>query len=81
MPLTAIAHAQWVVFRLDTFFRRGDDAALPVRRTVEPIIGRNEVVAPGSERTISDVILHIRYTARMAGDPLGAEATKELAWR
>jgi hypothetical protein len=29
--------------------------------------------------TISDVILHIRYTARMAGDPLGAQATKELA--
>jgi hypothetical protein len=29
--------------------------------------------------TISDVILHIRYTARQAGDPLGATATKELA--
>jgi hypothetical protein len=29
--------------------------------------------------TISDVILHIHYTARMAGDPLGAQATKELA--
>jgi hypothetical protein len=28
--------------------------------------------------TISDVILHIRYTARQAGDPLGAESTKEL---
>jgi hypothetical protein len=28
--------------------------------------------------TISDVILHIRYTARPAGDPLGAQATKEL---
>jgi hypothetical protein len=28
--------------------------------------------------TISDVILHIRYTARQAGDPLAAEATKEL---
>jgi hypothetical protein len=28
--------------------------------------------------TISDVILHIRYTARQAGDPLGATATKEL---
>ena len=28
--------------------------------------------------TISDVILHIRYTARDAGDPLGAQATKEL---
>ena len=28
--------------------------------------------------TISDVILHIRYTAREAGDPLGAQATKEL---
>jgi hypothetical protein len=28
--------------------------------------------------TISDVILHIRYTARMAGDPLGATATSEL---
>src|SRR5262249_15548654 len=26
--------------------------------------------------TISDVILHIRYTARQAGDPLGAQATK-----
>jgi hypothetical protein len=29
--------------------------------------------------TISDVILHIRYTARQAGDPLGSQATKELA--
>jgi Tc toxin complex TcA C-terminal TcB-binding domain len=28
--------------------------------------------------TISDVILHIRYTAREAGDPLGSQATKEL---
>ena len=28
--------------------------------------------------TISDVILHIRYTARDAGDPLAAAATKEL---
>jgi hypothetical protein len=28
--------------------------------------------------TISDVILHIRYTARDAGDPLAAQATKEL---
>jgi hypothetical protein len=28
--------------------------------------------------TISDVILHIRYTAREAGDPLGAQATAEL---
>jgi hypothetical protein len=28
--------------------------------------------------TISDVILHIRYTARPAGDPLGSQATKEL---
>jgi Tc toxin complex TcA C-terminal TcB-binding domain len=28
--------------------------------------------------TITDVILHIRYTAREAGDPLGAQATKEL---
>jgi hypothetical protein len=28
--------------------------------------------------TISDAILHIRYTARHAGDPLGAQATKEL---
>ena len=28
--------------------------------------------------TISDVILHIRYTARQAGDPLAAQATKEL---
>jgi hypothetical protein len=28
--------------------------------------------------TISDVILHIHYTARQAGNPLGAQATKEL---
>jgi hypothetical protein len=28
--------------------------------------------------TISDVILHIRYTARQAGNPLAAQATKEL---
>lgn len=28
--------------------------------------------------TISDVILHVRYTAREAGDPLSAQATKEL---
>jgi Tc toxin complex TcA C-terminal TcB-binding domain len=28
--------------------------------------------------TISDVILHIRYTARAAGNPLGSQATKEL---
>jgi hypothetical protein len=28
--------------------------------------------------TITDVILHIRYTAREAGDPLGSQATKEL---
>jgi Tc toxin complex TcA C-terminal TcB-binding domain len=28
--------------------------------------------------TISDVILHIRYTARDAGDPLGSQATTEL---
>ena len=28
--------------------------------------------------TISDVILHIRYTARNAGDPLKSQATKEL---
>ena len=28
--------------------------------------------------TISDVLLHIRYTARPAGDPLGSQATKEL---
>ncbi|HXP19937.1 MAG TPA: hypothetical protein VN840_09870 [Streptosporangiaceae bacterium] len=28
--------------------------------------------------SISDVILHIRYTAREAGDPLGAQATREL---
>jgi Tc toxin complex TcA C-terminal TcB-binding domain len=28
--------------------------------------------------TISDVILHVRYTARQAGDPLGSQATKEL---
>jgi hypothetical protein len=29
-------------------------------------------------QTISDVILHIRYTAREAGNPLGSQATKEL---
>jgi hypothetical protein len=28
--------------------------------------------------TISDVILHIRYTARQAGDPLATQAAKEL---
>ena len=28
--------------------------------------------------TISDVLLHIRYTAREAGNPLGSQATKEL---
>jgi hypothetical protein len=28
--------------------------------------------------TISDAILHVRYTARMAGDPLGSTAIKEL---
>jgi hypothetical protein len=28
--------------------------------------------------TISDVLIHIRYTARDAGDPLGSQATKEL---
>jgi Tc toxin complex TcA C-terminal TcB-binding domain len=28
--------------------------------------------------TISDVLLHIRYTAREAGDPLGSQSTKEL---
>ena len=28
--------------------------------------------------TISDVILHVQYTAREAGDPLGSQATKEL---
>jgi hypothetical protein len=28
--------------------------------------------------TITDVILHIRYTAREAGDPLGSQATREL---
>ena len=28
--------------------------------------------------TISDVILHVRYTARDAGDPLKSQATKEL---
>jgi Tc toxin complex TcA C-terminal TcB-binding domain len=28
--------------------------------------------------TISDVILHIRYTARQAGDPLRSQATEEL---
>lgn len=29
--------------------------------------------------TISDVILHIRYTAREAGNPLGSQAVKELS--
>ncbi|HUZ84503.1 MAG TPA: hypothetical protein VMU66_07405, partial [Gaiellales bacterium] len=29
--------------------------------------------------TISDVIMHVRYTARDAGDPLAAAATKELS--
>ena len=29
--------------------------------------------------TVSDAILHVRYTARMAGDPLGSTATKELS--
>ena len=29
--------------------------------------------------TISDVILHIRYTARQAGDPLATQAVKELS--
>jgi hypothetical protein len=28
--------------------------------------------------TISDVILHMKYTAREAGDPLGSQSTKEL---
>jgi hypothetical protein len=28
--------------------------------------------------TISDVIIHLRYTARQAGDPLGSQAIKEL---
>ena len=28
--------------------------------------------------TISDVILHVRYTAREAGEPLASQATKEL---
>ena len=31
--------------------------------------------------TISDVILHIHYTAREVGSPLGSQATKELAQR
>ena len=31
--------------------------------------------------TISDVILHVRYTAREAGDPLASQATKELQQR
>jgi hypothetical protein len=34
---------------------------------------------PFDYMTISDVFLHIRYTAREAGDPLGSQATKELA--
>jgi hypothetical protein len=33
---------------------------------------------PFDYMTISDVILHIRYTAREAGDPLGSTATNEL---
>jgi len=32
----------------------------------------------GQTTTISDVIIHIRYTAREAGDPLAARATTEL---
>jgi Tc toxin complex TcA C-terminal TcB-binding domain len=34
---------------------------------------------PFDYMTISDVILHVRHTAREAGDPLGSQATKELA--
>jgi hypothetical protein len=33
---------------------------------------------PFDYMTISDAILHIRYTAREAGDPLGSQATQEL---
>jgi hypothetical protein len=33
---------------------------------------------PFDYTTISDVILHIRYTARNAGEPLASQATKEL---
>jgi len=33
---------------------------------------------PFDYMTISDLILHVRYTAREAGDPLGSQATKEL---
>jgi hypothetical protein len=33
---------------------------------------------PFDYMTISDVILHMRYTARQAGDPLASQATKEL---
>ncbi len=33
---------------------------------------------PFDYSTISDALLHIRYTARQAGDPLGSQATKEL---
>ena len=60
----------------------------PARRALPALRGRRrdqhlEPVAAGQLRafdytTISDVILHIRYTAREAGDPLGAQATKEL---
>ena len=61
----------------------------PAGRAVPAVRGRRRdqhlepVAARASFRqfdytTISDVILHIRYTARQAGDPLGAQATKEL---
>jgi hypothetical protein len=33
---------------------------------------------PFDYMTIANVILHVRYTAREAGNPLGAQATKEL---
>jgi Tc toxin complex TcA C-terminal TcB-binding domain len=47
-------------------------------------ISRWNLALPGQIRafdysTISDVILHVHYTAREAGNPLGAQATKELA--
>jgi hypothetical protein len=46
-------------------------------------IGTWILTLPGDLRafdysTISDVILHVRYTAREAGDPLGSTATSEL---
>ena len=33
---------------------------------------------PFDYATISDVVLHVRYTAREGGDPMGSQSTKEL---